>query len=63
MSASKGVRVRMYRQGLGDCFLVSFFNHSSRKPFRMLIDCGVLLGTENAEQEMKKVVMGDYSMS
>lgn len=35
------VRVRMYRQGLGDCFLITF--HRERKePFQMLIDCGVL---------------------
>jgi hypothetical protein len=38
------VRVRMYRQGLGDCFLVTFFTEAA--PVHMLIDCGTL-GTSN----------------
>ena len=37
------VRVRMYRQGLGDCFLVSFF--VANPPVHMLIDCGTLGAT------------------
>ncbi len=37
------VRVRMYRQGLGDCFLVTFF--TGPKPVHMLIDCGTLGAT------------------
>lgn len=32
------VTVRMYRQGLGDCFLISIWG---TRPFHMLIDCGV----------------------
>ncbi len=35
------VRVRMYRQGLGDCFLLTF-PRAAKKPFQMLIDCGAL---------------------
>jgi len=35
------VRVRMYRHGLGDCFLLTF-PRKGRDPFHMLIDCGVL---------------------
>jgi glyoxylase-like metal-dependent hydrolase (beta-lactamase superfamily II) len=35
------VRVRMYRQGLGDCFLVTF-PRGRQAPFQMLIDCGAL---------------------
>jgi hypothetical protein len=35
------VRVRMYRQGLGDCFLITF-PRKGKPPFQMLIDCGVL---------------------
>ena len=50
-----GVRVRMYRQGLGDCFLLTFPTGSER-PFYMMIDCGVLLGTEDGGGRMKKVV-------
>src|SRR5262245_52603576 len=48
------VRVRMYRQGLGDCFLLTFA-HSGGK-YHMLIDCGVLRGTEDAETKMRAVV-------
>jgi len=36
------VRVRMYRQGLGDCFLVTFFGSPDR---HFLIDCGTLGAT------------------
>lgn len=34
-------RVRMYRHGLGDCFLVTF-PRKNGPPFQMLIDCGAL---------------------
>lgn len=34
------VRIRMYRQGLGDCFLLTFFTGKERKEVHMLIDCG-----------------------
>jgi hypothetical protein len=34
-------RVRMYRHGLGDCFLLSF-PRKNQKPYQILIDCGVL---------------------
>src|SRR5262249_3892088 len=40
---SMKVRVRMYRQGLGDCFLVTFDFKASEK--HMLIDCGSLGAT------------------
>ena len=46
------VRVRMYRQGLGDCFLVTF-PQPGGKPFQILIDCGVLVGTA---AKMQKIV-------
>lgn len=35
------VRVRMYRQGLGDCFLITF-PRDGKQPFQLLLDCGVL---------------------
>jgi hypothetical protein len=41
--AAVKIRVRMYRQGLGDCFLVTFF--TDPKPCHMLIDCGTLGAT------------------
>lgn len=46
------VRVRMYRHGLGDCFLVTF-PRKGQEPFQMLIDCGVLRGDA---QSMTRVV-------
>ena len=45
------VRVRMYRHGLGDCFLLSFPND-----FKILIDCGVILGTPNGSDLIHQVV-------
>lgn len=35
---SRELIVRMYRQGLGDCFLLTF--PGEPKPFNLLIDCG-----------------------
>jgi hypothetical protein len=49
------VRVRMYRQGLGDCFLLSF-QEGDRAPTSILVDCGVLLGTERPEEVMRGVM-------
>jgi Metallo-beta-lactamase superfamily len=48
------VRIRMYRQGLGDCFLLSF-PQSDGKVSHMLIDCGVVLGTSEPGTVMTKV--------
>lgn len=52
--ASK-VRVRMYRHGLGDCFLVTIPRNEGQ-PFFMLIDCGVILGTADAKQKSTDVL-------
>ncbi|HTG32646.1 MAG TPA: MBL fold metallo-hydrolase [Thermoanaerobaculia bacterium] len=49
-----GVKIRMYRQGLGDCFLLAFATGAGR-PCYMLIDCGVLLGTPDAGGKMRQV--------
>jgi hypothetical protein len=38
------IRIRMYRQGLGDCFLITF-DHEGANPRHMLIDCGSLGAT------------------
>src|SRR5713226_6075464 len=48
------ITIRMYRQGLGDCFLISFPDKAST--FHMLIDCGVVLGTPDPATIMKQVV-------
>lgn len=50
------IKVRMYRQGLGDCFLLTIPRRNGDKPFYAVIDCGVILGTQNAGQVMTEVV-------
>src|SRR4051812_4033837 len=47
--------VRMYRQGLGDCFLISLSKENGDDYF-ILIDCGVILGTSESTQKMQEVV-------
>ena len=55
MSNNKvSVRIRMYRHGLGDCFLLTFMQ-SGRDDFNMLVDCGLLHGTANSREIMRKV--------
>jgi beta-lactamase superfamily II metal-dependent hydrolase len=48
-------KIRMYRQGLGDCFLITI-PAGRGKPFYFMIDCGVILGTKNPRDSMTKVV-------
>ncbi len=58
-AAGARARVRMYRQGLGDCFLVTLPRtgaDASRGDYHIMIDCGVILGTPDAAQKMTKVV-------
>ena len=50
------VAIRMYRQGLGDCFLVSLPQGKGGRPFYIMIDCGVILGTLDAAKIMTDVV-------
>ena len=49
------VRIRMYRQGLGDCFLLTF-TESGKEELNMLLDCGLLHGTKNGKEIMRQVV-------
>jgi glyoxylase-like metal-dependent hydrolase (beta-lactamase superfamily II) len=49
------IKVRMYRQGLGDCFLITI-PRKNGKPFYAVIDCGVILGTQDAGTIMTEVV-------
>lgn len=51
--AHPGVRIRMYRQGLGDCFLLTFFG--AEKPRQVLIDCGVFGDAPGAQKKMQAV--------
>ena len=47
----------MYRQGLGDCFLISLpRNDGGSRPFYVMIDCGVVLGTPDPGTIMKQVM-------
>ena len=54
MSKNVSVRVRMYRQGLGDCFLLSFTQQDGSVR-HMMIDCGIFQGTSNGSKIMKAV--------
>ena len=54
----KSAHVRMYRQGLGDCFLLSFPKDGGEA--HLLIDCGVLKGTENAGEQIQRVANSIY---
>jgi hypothetical protein len=50
-------KVRMYRQGLGDCFLISLPRTDGRdRPFYVMIDCGVVLGTSDPGTIMTRVM-------
>jgi hypothetical protein len=50
-------KVRMYTHGLGDCFLITLpRKDAERDKFFVMIDCGVILGTQNAAQKMAAVV-------
>lgn len=50
------VRIRMFRQGLGDCFLLTF--ETGDAPRHVLIDCGVLMGTPDSAGRMRGVAEG-----
>jgi len=56
------VRVRMYGQGLGDCFLLTFpavepqAAESHPRQVHVLIDCGVVMGTPDDAERMRKIV-------
>ncbi|EPX78969.1 ComEC/Rec2 family competence protein [Litoreibacter arenae] len=54
-----GVRVRMYRQGHGDCFLLTFRRSRGGKPFFMLIDCGRKGGSTPADLKDKGINSDD----
>jgi beta-lactamase superfamily II metal-dependent hydrolase len=54
MTELQTLRIRMYRQGLGDCFLLTFTN-SDQKKHHMLIDCGVLPLSKGGNQRLDRV--------
>jgi beta-lactamase superfamily II metal-dependent hydrolase len=51
----KGVVVRMYCTGLGDCFLLGFPGSGGETSY-VLIDCGVWKGTRGAEAWMRTIL-------
>ncbi|MGQ0537988.1 MAG: hypothetical protein ACT4R6_03500 [Gemmatimonadaceae bacterium] len=53
-STAASVRVRMYRSGLGDCFLLTF-PRKGAKPCHMLVDCGVFFQSPNEKQRMRDI--------
>ena len=52
--AAREVRIRMYKQGLGDCFLITFPRRP--KPFHMLVDCGALNSKHYGIKDMQNIV-------
>lgn len=49
------IRIRMYRQGLGDCFVLTFLRDDI-EGYNLMIDCGLLVGTANGGVIMQEVV-------
>ena len=54
------LRVRMYRQGLGDCFLVSLPKKDGNR-FYIMVDCGIVVGSPNPGimQDVVKSIIED----
>jgi hypothetical protein len=55
-TAGYRAKIRMYRQGLGDCFLISLARAGGARPYVIMIDCGVILGTSDPTPKMTEVV-------
>jgi hypothetical protein len=51
----RGVKIRMYRQGLGDCFLLAFRGDDGG-PRYVLIDCGVHMSQTGGRARMRAIV-------
>ena len=51
----KRARIRIYRHGLGDCILVQL-QRKDRSDYKLLIDCGVALATQDAPAKVTAVV-------
>lgn len=49
------IKVRMYRHGFGDCFLLSFFRGEARV-FAMLVDCGIKHNTRSETVPIEAVI-------
>lgn len=67
MTGINAIKIRMYRHGFGDCFLLQYFSGKVRE-FTMLIDCGLKhndsvpgVSIENVVADIKKVLKGKTS--
>jgi hypothetical protein len=56
VTTANSVRVRMYRHGLGDCFLLRFPREDGTGDFKVLIDCGLITVASDPKTKMGKVV-------
>src|SRR6185295_6283346 len=51
------VKIRLYGQGLGDCFLLAFpYQDRKARPFYLVIDCGVAMSTPDRVMRTQKIV-------
>jgi hypothetical protein len=50
-----GIAVRLYKQGLGDCFVIALSQKESETPYYIVVDSGVLLGTTDQAEKMQNV--------
>ena len=55
VAAGPRATVRVYRHGLGDCILIAL-KRKNEADFKIMIDCGVAVATQNASDTMKNVV-------
>lgn len=55
-ASSDDITVRMYRHGLGDCFLLRFPKSTGEGTFNLLIDCGLISVASNPKDTMLEVV-------
>jgi hypothetical protein len=57
-SPPSGVKVRMYRQGHGDCFLLAFAGRAAgrKRNVYVLIDCGLKPKSEVKNQKIDKII-------
>lgn len=53
--STPSLRIRLYRHGLGDCFLLRF-GKPDGDTFNMLIDCGLISVAKDAKAKMQAVV-------
>ncbi len=58
LAPESGVRVRMYRQGQGDCFLLAFPRDGADEdnPVYLLIDCGYMGGSQFKNVKLPEII-------